>query len=578
MWKLLYNCYYKMSLKSKIRGMFLGIAVMYLVLSAIAVSVLMSQSMEQYVSEHSKTMTESVGENLNSKLRSISDMTRLITSDSQVIRYLKSGEQEDSLRASANATRISAYFDYIYSIVLIADNGQYTFTGGRLTKVDQEVYRKGIWKEELDKRKGGYIVRLKGGGLFKDDNGTEIISLMRRVYDINTLKPIGYLVVNMPIDILKDVCRKANGSFDNYYFMDLDGNCLENRSENVFTGMEGNNTIYTQKVEKSFTGMKIMTTFLCANESLRVGIAEKISFAELLKMQFNAVWLLLIVGIIFSYFLLGTFLSKTITNPIEKLCYSMEQVKTGYFRRVSMKLPNDEIGRLKDTYNNMLVETNKLIEHLVEKEKEVQSAELKLLQEQINPHFLYNTLDAIGYMIFEKSPEETYDAVAMLGRFYRKFLSKGQTEISLSEEISIVKDYLGLQRLRYGDLFEVTYEVPENMDDIYVPKLMLQPLVENSIYHGIKLKGEPGQILIQVIPEEFYVIVRVRDNGIGMTETEIQEWLYRENKKSFGFKGTMKRIEHYYGAKNLCTVKSEKGKFFEVTIRIPKGKKKPEKE
>lgn len=569
--KFLHDYFYQMNLKTKIRSVFLGTTCMYLIFIFAIIMTLVSQAATQHVTVQSRTAIESIGENLNATMQSISNMTHMIMSDEEVIQYLKFGKRKDSFSAASSVRQISAHFDSIHSIFLIADNDSYISTGGRFTRINPEIYMEESWKNELDDRKGGYILRLNGGGLFKTDSQKDIISLMRKAYDVNTQIPIGYIVVNVPADILNGVSLKLNTDISGYRFMDLDGSCLEENYEPQFTNLRGNTTKYTQDIEKTIHGMEIMTTVLCANDSFRVGIVENISFMVLLKEQVNILWVALIIAIVVSFFLLGAFVRRTITNPIAKLCHSMEQVKSGYFRRVSLKLPNDEIGKLKDTYNNMLVETNNLISELVEQEKKVQNAELRILQEQINPHFLYNTLDTIGYMIWEKPPEEAYDAVETLGSFYRRFLSKGKNTITLEDEINIVKDYMKLQKLRYEDIFEDTYDLPDKevLRKIQIPKLTLQPLIENSIYHGLKLKGEKGTIHIQIKCEETDVVITVHDSGIGMTQEEMENYLYREDSKSFGFKGTVERLENYYQKKGICTAQSEKGKFFEVCIRIP---------
>ena len=218
----------------------------------------------------------------------------------------------------------------------------------------------------------------------------------------------------------------------------------------------------------------------------------------------------------------------------------------------------------------MLVETNRLIAQLVEQEKKMKYAELKILQEQIRPHFLYNTLNMIGYMALEAPRENIYDAVETLGNFYRKFLSRGKTSISLKEEIGIVRDYLTLQKLRYEDVFEDQYEIPETMSDIRVPKLILQPFVENSIYHGVRLKGEKGIIKMKVVEETDFIEITIWDNGVGATNEEIERCFQKESDRSFGMKGTVERLKHYYQKEDVCTIQSKKGEFFEVKLTLPK--------
>jgi two-component system sensor histidine kinase YesM len=249
----------------------------------------------------------------------------------------------------------------------------------------------------------------------------------------------------------------------------------------------------------------------------------------------------------------------------------MKSVNTGWLRRVSLPLANDEIGYLKDSYNDMLVELNELISELLDKEKSIQQAELEVLQEQIKPHFLYNTLDTIAYLALTEPAENVYEAVDTLGKFYRKFLSRGSREIPIKDEVEIVKDYLTLQRLRYGDIFEDVYEVDPELENIRVPKLILQPLVENSLYHGVRLKGEKCIIKIQVFEKEDKVHLVIYDTGIGMDQKRIEQIMEGKSQKSFGFKGTIERIQYYFDQKDVVTVTSVVGEYTCVDIKIPKG-------
>lgn len=246
----------------------------------------------------------------------------------------------------------------------------------------------------------------------------------------------------------------------------------------------------------------------------------------------------------------------------------MREVKNGWLRRVSIKLPDDEIGELKNSYNTMLVEINRLIDVIVEKETAYQKAELNALQEQIKPHFLYNTLETIALLALEKPREEVYDAIETLGDFYRKFLSKGREQITLSDEFEIAKNYLKLQELRYGDIFRATYELDEKVQNVLIPRLILQPLVENAIYHGIRPKGEKGDILIEAKLQEQELVIKVRDTGIGASQTWISEVMSKEG-QSFGLKSTLERISKYYHDRSSYHISSEEGYYFEVDIYIP---------
>jgi len=207
---------------------------------------------------------------------------------------------------------------------------------------------------------------------------------------------------------------------------------------------------------------------------------------------------------------------------------------------------------------------------LIRKEREIGKMKFGALQEGIKPHFLYNALSCIAAIALENSDEKTCNAIMALGDFYRGYLSKGKNEIPLREEIEMVKSYLEIQKLRYGDIFEVEYEIDEKLLNILVPKLILQPLVENSIYHGIRLKGEKGIIKISVYKEKDRAHIVVFDTGVGMSEKQLQDIMNDEGgEKSFGLKSTIERIQYYYNDLDLYEITTKEGLYFRIDIKIP---------
>ncbi len=562
------NYYRTLKLKEKVRILFLVLTFVYLTLILFFMFLFVLDSSTTYLKGNNKTMMESSAENLNVTFQTISNMSLLIMNNKNVQQYLISGEEKSSADAIFDMKQTSAFFSNIDSIFLIRDNNDY-ISVGRGTDVEEVVLKQEFWKKEIDEREGGYVVKLNGNDIFSMSTGEKVISFIRRVNHPESQKPIGYLVVNIPITVLEEAEIYSEEGKQIYGFEDSDGRAIGEVQPEKRDWREESFSLQ-QKIVQGIDTIQIKSGILCAKNSICIWMVQEVSMLSLLRGQINFVWIIFMIVTIIAFFLIGVFITKNVTNPIEKLCKSMEGVKTGYFYRVSMQIPNDEIGVLKDTYNNMLVETNRLIAQLVEQEKKMKYAELKILQEQIKPHFLYNTLNMIGYMALEAPRENIYDAVETLGNFYRKFLSRGKTSISLKEEIGIVRDYLTLQKLRYEDVFEDQYEIPETMSDIRVPKLILQPFVENSIYHGVRLKGEKGMIKTKVVEETDFIEITIWDNGVGATNEEIERCFQKESDRSFGMKGTVERLKHYYQKEDVCTIQSKKGEFFEVKLTLPK--------
>ena len=317
------------------------------------------------------------------------------------------------------------------------------------------------------------------------------------------------------------------------------------------TYLAGNRN-YTEYFEKTFLSQKIKHKEInlegervllsgCMVTGLPIVILRVSPFgAE--GIPFRMLYILLFLLVVFMILALyvAFFIRKNVTEPVYELSDSMEKNRqAGELKKVDVDVPFSEFDMLQGDYNNMIDHVNDLINKLMEKEKTLQRAEMRVLQEQIKPHFLYNSLETIGFMALDAGAGNVHDALETLGSFYRNFLSKGDRAIPLSREIWIVKDYLSLQKLRYGDILEDEYDIEEDSMEFVVPKLILQPLVENSIYHGIRQKGERGKIKITSRLVDGDLHIWVLDTGVGMSHEKIEQIFspvgdYRANKVLYG--------------------------------------------
>ena len=215
--------------------------------------------------------------------------------------------------------------------------------------------------------------------------------------------------------------------------------------------------------------------------------------------------------------------SRSVTRPIQKLCSVTQKVAEGDFT-VKTKVENtDEISVLTQSFNDMTEEIGVLVEDIKKKQANLHIAETKLLQAQINPHFLYNTLDTIVWLAEENKKEEVVSMVTALSEFFRTTLSKGRDFITVKEEESHVESYLKIQQFRYQDIMDYEINIDESMYGFVIPKLTLQPLVENALYHGVKNKRGKGMIRITGRLKGGDMIFNVIDDGKGMTEEELLE-------------------------------------------------------
>ena len=224
--------------------------------------------------------------------------------------------------------------------------------------------------------------------------------------------------------------------------------------------------------------------------------------------------------------------SRTLTNPIFKLKRLMKQAESGDLTVRFNFQHNDEIGELGQSFNHMIARIDQLIQMVYVEQENKRTAEMKSLQEQIKPHFLYNTLDTISWMARDYDAEDIVRLVDALTNMFRIGLSHGKDIITVKEEITHVSNYLYIQKIRYKDKLNYVIHVDESLYAIEVPKLILQPLVENAIYHGVKAKRGGGTITITGVPEGENLVFTVQDDGAGMLQEKVEELNRRMSERS----------------------------------------------
>lgn len=246
------------------------------------------------------------------------------------------------------------------------------------------------------------------------------------------------------------------------------------------------------------------------------------------------------------------FATRAMYEPLRNLTAAMDEVSEGELDKRVMVRTNDELGRLSNDFNNMLDQIEKLIERLVKEEGLKKDAELEALQYQITPHFMYNTLNSIKFAALLKGEKELGNLIGDFVELLQASVNKKGTFVTVSDELHILNNYIHLQKIRYDGNFEVNYEIDERAGSCFVPRLILQPLVENSILHGLDMKRNDSRIEIRAVIEEEYLCISVKDNGRGMTQEQIYELLTKKTKKTSGLSGigvanVRERLELYYG-------------------------------
>lgn len=268
--------------------------------------------------------------------------------------------------------------------------------------------------------------------------------------------------------------------------------------------------------------------------------------------------------------------SNQVSKPIREIRTTMKKVEKGDFSVHVDNSGKDEVGELARSFNHMVHKINQLIEREQENQKKLRLAEFKALQSQINPHFLYNTLDSITWMVRMNRLEKLEEMITSLTSFLRIGLSRGRNEIPFEEELKHVENYVAIQKIRYARLLNYEADVPEELKKYYVIKMILQPIVENALYHGIKEKGEPGIIRISMRATEKEIIITVSDNGMGMTPEKLQEIENMMEQgidfdpNAYGVINVQRRIQTNYGKEYGLHFESKYNVGTSVYVTLPK--------
>ena len=264
-----------------------------------------------------------------------------------------------------------------------------------------------------------------------------------------------------------------------------------------------------------------------------------------------------------------------IIQPISQLNQATEKIAQGDFNARAQADSEDEVAELAVSFNKMAGSMQSLIDKVKEDERKMRKADLRLLQEQIQPHFLYNTLDTIVWLIESNEPDEAVTMVVTLSDFFREILSKGKEFISIKEEEKHISSYLQIQEMRYRDILEYDIQLDQVIYKYQILKLTLQPVVENALYHGIKYKRAKVCIHIHGEKEGDIIRLTVRDDGVGMDEDELEQLRQQiekpcqETEKGFGLANVNERIHMYFGPEYGMKIQSQKGKGTTVEIVIP---------
>ncbi len=385
------------------------------------------------------------------------------------------------------------------------------------------------------------------------------------------------LQVNMDIrfsDIANYIDNVGIGAHGYVYIADSEGNLIYHPQQQlIYSGLkeekgaelkEGTHTeseaIYTVRELENCDWKIVGVCYV--DEMITAKVSSAVS--NLLKM---------LCGVLVAVFLLGWAFSELFSTPIRKLVTAMREFEKNTENFIFSPVSGTtEITTLSNSFGHMVVRLQKLMDQVRQEEITLRKTELNALQAQINPHFLYNTLDAIAWMCEEGKNEDAEEMVNSLARLFRISISKGHELIPIEKEVQHAMSYLKIEKYRYKNQFTYSFDVEEECLPYLCNKITLQPIIENAIYHGVNQMLDEGEIQIRIYQDGEDIVFEIEDNGVGMSEQQCYEIMHREpgDRTGIGTKNVNDRIKIYFGDNYGLNITSELDEGTCVTIRVPK--------
>ncbi len=417
---------------------------------------------------------------------------------------------------------------------------------------------------------------------FYYEDKDDVFTVSKTVVHKDTGKIIGLVVLYIEESVISSIYeKKPKYKEGEFYIIDRNGKIVSNQNKELLYQDFSKATSISipdsptgdASYIKDVNGRKMLVS-VNDYEPLQWSIMSVVPLDEITVERKEINKYILIIGMtcLMLALILSFLLSRSITRPIFQLAKTMRHVRSGMLDVRSHYQSKDEIGYLSDGFNNLMDRIETLMAENIEEQRTKSEVEFKLLQSQVKPHFLYNTVETIISLIKLDMRKEAMAAAKYMADFYNISLSKGNDIITIREEFKLTESYLEIQQLRYVEYMEYSMDIDEEILQCLIPKLTLQPIVENAIYHGLKKKAEKGLLRITGQRCGNEVVISIYDNGVGMEESQIRRIIGFESSNgssSFGAISVHHRIQMLYGNKYGLKIESVQGSYTEVMIRLP---------
>lgn len=564
--------------------------VVSLAISGTSILVLLIFSIVQlvYVTEQSSNMMEGqlsiISSNYEETLEQYKDFSVALVINDEIQKYCS--VSPDSI-SDTIMEEVNTEFSNILNIqnnlnfsAVIPENGKEYMYKGNTSMIDAE-FEKGYekdYEESIPIRENSVMRISYNDAYFR--TGEYTLTLYYPVYSTTSVgKEIGMLVMNMDDSFMRSILENSQGESGNEMsLINKEGNVIAANE----TGEIGNRVSYSSRITGTkgefWNSGKLIQYQQIGNWNCY--LVNKISLTTLIDGSIGAIGILLVFIALLTLcviWIIGR-LIRQFYRPINTVVNRMGAVESGHLdvRILSEEIQKSDLDsrKLAEGFNSMMEEINRLMKQVKEEQHQIEQIRFNALQSQIKPHFLYNVLECIHWQAVADGNHKISVLVKALAQYYRICLSRGKEIIPLKLELEHVKAYMTIQRMRYGDIIEMELHIPEDLYTLNIPKMTLQPLVENSIYHGIRVKeGKKGTVEITAVKEKEDALVIVSDSGTGMTSKEIEEMnrsiSIHDDTFGYGVRNVNKRIELMFGKPYGLKFEANENGGITVIIRLP---------
>lgn len=527
-----------------------------------------AQALESTISS-----VEDNGRILDQYLEGLKSSAKWLANDADTIEFLMTHNAEAKRQTKARMYRLIESNPKLYAATLVSQKGELISTGKEMMTIDQVDMMNEPWYLAVMKSQGMPVLTSIRRETFTMDQSKWVISVGQEVRDTEN-NHLGIFLLDFSYEIIENQLQSLNlGSEGEAFVLTTDKKVVYHKNPEVFESEALQSELiaicdmptgYDASMNKltHHYALQNANWLLVGTASLEPLLAAKRQILESL-FAFG----LMLLGIVLGS---GYLIATNTTRPIIELQNTMNRFSKDLSAIASEPSGCLEVEDLRVHFNQMALDIQVLLQEVQRKEKTLRESEIKLLYSQINPHFLYNTLDTIVWMAEFEDMENVIAITKALAQFFRISLSKGAEFIPLKDELEHIKMYLFIQEKRYGDKLDYAIESPSELGDYLVPKLLLQPIVENALYHGLKPKRSKGRIQIRVYEEDrgSHMVLVIEDNGVGF---DVDAPL-KSSGSNVGIENIKNRLALIYGADASWDINSKPDEGTVVTIRLPMGK------